>query len=373
MHALLPGRRANGRRRLAASGAMALAAALAVGGLAPVAAADPIATTTTLEASAATLQEHHPLTLTATVAAIAAPEPAPPIVGTVTLKDVYNGGDGTNYGPVDVVGGQATFQFSTLLVGTHVFTAEFTNGDGAYEDSKSVEVVVEVTPDVVEASGVGVGLATFYPKVDGYKDTLPVKGTRGEPLTVAITIRNSANKIVRTASLAKAVGAYTWSWNGKNKAGTLQPAGKYTVVQTLRDGFMTKVVKSTVALSWKKLDWRSFTTTKTLRQAAEGGPGWAGWNFTVPAATVYGKLTVGAYAKGYGAVGARKVACGGTAWDLNCFYGREFSGGWAWYSTSMPGKSFVSSAERVRVVVLNLGGKFGFEKVKVTIKYAVLR
>jgi len=371
MHALLPSRRTNGRRRLTAS--MALAAALAVGGLAPVAAADPIATTTTLEASAATLQEHHPLTLTATVARVAAPDPAPPIVGTVTLKDVYNGGDGQSFGPVGVADGQATFEFSTLLVGTHVFTAEFTNADGAYEDSKSDPVEVIVTVDVVEAAGVGVGLSTFYPKVDGYKDTLPVKGTRGEALTVAITIRNSAGKIVRSASLGKAKGAYTWSWNGKNKAGTLQPAGTYTVRQVLGDGYGTMTVTRTVKLSWKKLDWRSFTTTKTLRQAATGGQGWAGWNITVPAATVYGKLTVGAYAKGYGAVGAREVACRGTTWDVNCYYGRNFSGGWAWYSTSMPGKSFVSSAERVRVIVLNLGGKFGFEKVKVTIKYAVLR
>jgi hypothetical protein len=353
--------------------AMALAAALAVGGLAPVAAVESIPTTTTLEASALNLQTHHPLMLTATIAPVAAPEPAPPIVGTVTFKDVYNGGDGTDYGPVEVVGNAAIFEFSTLAVGTHVFTAEFTNGDGTYEDSKSNSVEIIVTVDVVEASGVGVGLSTFYPKVDGYKDTLPVKGMRGEPLTVAITIRNSAGKIVRSASLGKVDGAYTWSWNGKNKAGTLQPAGTYTVRQVLGDGYGTTTVTKTVKLSWKKLDWRSFTTTRTLRQAATGGQGWAGWSVTVPAATVYGKLTVGAYAKGYGAVGAREVACGGAAWNLDCYYGREFSGGWAWYSTSMSGKSFVSSTERVRLVVLNLGGKFGFEKVKVTLKYAVLR
>jgi hypothetical protein len=291
------------------------------------------------------------------------------------LKDVYNGGDGTNYGPVDVVGGQATFEFSTLLVGTHVFTAEFTNGDGAYEDSKSVEVVVEVTPDVVQASGVGVGLATFYPKVDGYKDTLPVKGTRGEPLTVAITIKNSAGKVVRTASLGKAAGNYTWSWNGKNKAGTLQPAGTYTVRQVLGDGYGATTVTKTVKLSWKKLDWRSFTTSKTLRQASATGSGIAGWTFTVPNATVYGKLTARTYAKGYAAIFVRNETCGGRTWDGNCYDAwKSFSGAWAWRSVSAPGKSHVSRTQRAHVVVAALSDRAVYVKtVKITIKYAVLR
>jgi hypothetical protein len=366
MHTLLPSRRANGRRRLAAPMAMALAAALAVGGLAPVAAVESIPTTTTLDPVPSPIQTHHPLTLTARV------EPAPPdMAAAVVFKDFFNAEDSV-LGTVDIVGGIATLVVPTLAVGTHSLTAEYL-GDGTYEDSTSVAVEVVVTVDVVEASGVGVGLSTFYPKVDGYKDTLPVKGMRGEPLTVAITIRNSAGKIVRSAALGKAAGAYTWSWNGKNKAGTLQPAGTYTVRQVLGDGYGTTTVTKTIKLSWKKLDWRSYTTTKTLRQATTGGQGWAGWTFTVPAATVYGKLTVGAYAKGYGAVGAREAVCGGATWNVNCFYGREFSGGWAWYSTSMSGKQYVTSAERVRVIVLNLGGKFGFEKVKVTLKYAVLR
>lgn len=371
MNALLPSRRANSRRRLTASGAIALAAALAVGGLAPVAAADPIATTTTLEASAATLQTHHPLTLTATVAPAPGDMPA-----VVVFKDLYNT-VGSVLGTVDIVGGIATLVVPTLPVGTHSLTAEYI-GDGTHAGSTSLPVEVIVTVDVIEATGVGVGLATFYPKVDGYKDTLPVKGMRGEPLTVAITIKNSAGKVVRSAALGKAVGDYTWSWNGKNKAGTLQPAGTYTVRQVLGDGYSTMVVTKTVKLSWKKLDWRSYTASKTLAQRSwlESGGGAAGWAFTVPRATVYGKLTASVYAKGSGLITMRLANCAGPTWAYSSCWDaayKYFSGStYAWRSISKTGTKFITSTRLVRIVVA-ADGRVRMDKVKITLKYAVLR
>lgn len=373
MHALLPSRRANGRRRLTASGAIALAAALAVGGLAPVAAVESIPTTTTLEASAATLQTHHPLTLTATVA------PTPPdMVAAVVFKDVFNAEDSV-LGTVDIVGGIATLEVPTLAVGTHSLTAEYV-GDGTYEDSTSLPVEVVVTVDVVEATGVGVSLSKFYPKVDGYKDTVKVRGTRVEPLSVAIAIKNSAGKTVRSASFAKAAGAYAWSWNGKNKAGTLQPAGTYTVVQTLRDGYTAKVVKSTVALSWKKLVWRSFAQTKNLSRAAWETTGGAGWAFAVPAATVYGRLTASVYAKGSGVITVRDATCGGSTWDNSACWTVAYklfdNGSWGWRTVSRAaGGKFVSAKHVVRIVVAADGLLWvrKADTVKLTLRYAVLR
>lgn len=357
---------------------MALSIALSVGGLAPalVRAEELLPTTTTLEVSAATLQANHPITLTASVAPTTPPEPPVEVTGTVTFRDEV-GGIGTDLETVTLAAGQAILVVPTLAVGTHTFRATY-GGDATYAGSTSLDVVVVVTPDIVEATGVGVSPTTFYPRVDGYRDTLKVAGTRLEPLAVAIVIRNANGKTVRSASIAKAAGAYAWSWNGRNKAGTLQPAGKYTVRQTLRDGYTTKVVTKTVTLSWKRLEWRTHTAAKTLAQRSwlETGGGAAGWAFTVPRATVYGKLTASVYAKGSGVITMRLANCGGPTWTYSTCWDaawKYFSGStYAWRSVSKPGTKFISSTRVVRVVVA-ADGRVRMSKVKITLKYAVLR
>ena len=237
-----------------------------------------------------------------------------------------------------------------------------------------------MTADLVEATGVGVSPAVFYPKVDGYSDMLKIAGTRIEPLTVGIVIKNSAGRIVRSVSLAKAAGTYTWSWNGKNKAGTLQPAGKYTVRQTLGDGFKTMVVTKTVTLSWKKLDWRTYTRTKSLSGSARMTSEFAGWAFTVPSAAVYGKLTASVYAKGSGFVTVRDARCAGLTWDPSPCWGVAYkhfdSNVWAWRTMAKAsGAKFVSSTHVVRVKVQADGLLWvrRADTVRLTLRYGVLR
>ena len=364
------------RRTGPAFGALVMAALLAAGMLpaatSPAAAAVG-ATTTVLETSAATLQTHHSITLTATVT----PDTLPPpdLSGSVTFHDTF-GTDDVDLGVVDVVGGQAQLVVASLAVGTHTITAEYA-GDVNFEDSTSDPVTVTVTADTVEASGVGLSAGRFFPKVDGYKDTLKIKGTRLEPLAVAIVIKNAKGKTVRSKTISKAAGAYAWAWNGRNAGGTLQPAGRYTIRQTLRDGYTKLVVAKTVTLSWKRLYWSTYTSTRswTQRSWINSARTAAGWTFVVPRARIYGKIKAGVYANGNGGLYVRAAACGGSAWNYFCYYGRSFSTSrYVWRSTSAPsGGGFVSSTRKVRLMVAGGSGGVNVSRVKLTLRWAVLR
>ncbi len=70
---------------------------------------------------------------------------------------------------------------------------------------------------------------------------------------------------------------------------TFQPAGTYAVWQTLKDASgTTKVVNSTLKLSWKKLVWSTKAITKSFAQRSCLTTGNAGWSFLVQSATSYG-------------------------------------------------------------------------------------
>ena len=93
---------------------------------------------------------------------------------------------------------------------------------------------------------------------------------------------------------------------------------------------------------------------------------------------MYGKLTASVYAKGSGLIAMRLGSCArpdvvvldpaGTA-AYKYFSGSTY----AWRSmSSMPGTKFISSTRVVRVVVA-ADGRSPHDKVKITLKYAVLR
>ncbi len=376
MHPRLASTPPPSRRTRPAFGALVMAALLAVGMLpaatSPAAAA--VGTTTTfLETSASTVQAHHPITFTATVTP--GTPPPPDLSGSVTFHDTLGAVD-TELGVVAVVGGQAQLVVGSLAVGTHSLWAEYT-GDANYEDSTSNVVEVVVTADTIEATGVGISAGKLFPKVDGYKDTLAVRGTRSEPLTVAIVIKNAKGKTVRSKTISKAAGAYAWAWNGKSAGGKLQPAGKYTIRQTLRDGYTKLVVTKTVTLSWKKLHWSTYTSTRswTQRNWINSARTAAGWTLVVPRAKIYGKIKAGVYANGNGGVFVRAAACGGSAWNYFCYYGRSFSTSrYAWRATSAPsGGDFVSSTRKVRLMVAGGSGGVNLGRVKLSLRWAVLR
>ena len=365
------------RGPLGAVGVLVLGALLAVSGAhpGPTVAAAIGTTTTSLDVSATALQTHHPLTLTATVTGSGLPDPAPEVTGTVTFREEF-GAIAADFPPVTVADDQAVLEIPSLAIGTHTFRATY-GGDTNYDVSVSGDVVVVVTADKVEYSGVGLSLAKFYPVVDHYRDTVSVRGTRLEPLSVAIAVKNSSGRTVRTKSFSRAAGSYSWSWNGKSTAGNLQPAGTYVVWQTLKDGFGTRVVKTSIVLSHKKLHWSTHIATKTMSQrswlASAGNA--AGWSFTVPSATVYGTLTAKMYGWGLDTVVAvRNGACSASTWNYGCYDPDKYinSRTVAWRSVTIAGKTHVSSTHRVRVLVAT-GNRASPQKVRIVLRFAVLR
>src|SRR5262249_10033669 len=95
------------------------------------------ATTSALQASAATATAGQPVTLTATVTPPQAGMPVPD--GSVTF---YAGT--TALGSANLVNGQAKLNVSTLSVATHILTASYA-GNASYSGSASSAVTVSVT------------------------------------------------------------------------------------------------------------------------------------------------------------------------------------------------------------------------------------
>jgi len=196
-------------------------------------------------------------------------------------------------------------------------------GDDVHTSSTSEILTLTALADSVEASGVTIDVSNFYPYKDGYRDVVKAKGTRLEPASVAVTIYNSSNRRVRNLSLARASGAYAISWNGRSNAGNLQPAGKYRIVQVLTDAAGMKLtVTKYVNLSNKRIYYSTKYVTKngssisvTGREgnasisvststgvarlrASNGSWAGAGYQFTLPSATLYKSISFQAQVKG---------------------------------------------------------------------------
>ncbi len=230
--------------------------------------------------------------------------------------------------------------------------------------------------DTVEATNVKVSSATVYPIVDGYRDSVSATGLRAEPISVAITVRNAKGKAVRAATVALGSGAYAWTWNGRSAANKVVPAGKYTITQSLRDSAgTTKVVKSTVTVSLKRLVRKTFSQTKTLAQRAWTGFDGAatGWTFSLPAGAQYRTVTAKVYGRGTSAAFAVRLrACTGGDWNLDCYDGiKELAPTLAWYASAVPGATHVSPSRQVRVVAVVFEG--AIQKVSITLGYSVLQ
>jgi hypothetical protein len=121
-----------------------------------------------------------------------------------------------------------------------------------------------VTADTtVSATRLSTAPTTFYPVVDGYGDTITIKGVTLEPATVSIKIYKSSGSLVRTLSLGTRNGSFSTKWDGRNKAGTLFSAGTYKVRHYLKDAKGNVLTKDTsVTLSWRKVKWIAASTSK---------------------------------------------------------------------------------------------------------------
>ena len=296
-------------------------------------------------------------------------------------------------------------------VGSYAYYGTY-SGTTRVAASQSAPFTVTVTADLVHASGVGLSAAMIYPVKDGYYDTVTLRGTREEPISVGIKIYNGSNVLVRSATIATGSGAYGYAWNGRNSAGTILGEGKYRVVQTLKDAAnTTRVVTSYVTLSKKFLHWHATSITKagssisshgtagggTVAISTTGGyvklraplawSDWAGagWQFVLPTGISYKSIAFRVYAKhpftagGYTRIGAQNFStCAYSAtgdWYESCFdawhdVGNAY-GTLAWYSTGT-----LSAAHRyvhvVRGSITESGGQTYVYKAQVTFSYSTL-
>lgn len=321
------------------------------------------------DSSGTMAQKGDVLTVTANVAD-AGPSQVYPMTGNVAIKV-----DGTTVRTI-AANTSTTLSTSALTVTTHTISAVYT-GTTDYATS-SAQHSISIVTNVVEASGVGVQYATFYPAKDGYRDTDAIRGRRAESAKVDIRIYNPAGTRIKTASIATAVGSYSYAWNGRKSDGTLLAAGKYKIVQTLTDTVgAKKVVTNYVNLSHKKLYTYTATYTKNPTQTSRSTSTWAGWSFTLPSATIYKGLTFYIYGRdtlGTGGFGPQDFTqCSSSYWSPNCVTR------WKTFPTSYAWKGVTGSVTKDRsgrTVRLYAWGGYGntvikYGRVKVT--YQVLK
>lgn len=119
------------------------------------------------------------------------------------------------------------------------------------------------SPDtMVDVSGFMTSRGTFYPVVDGYRDTVDIRATRGETASASIAIYNSHGTKVRTLTVPSGDGPYSVTWNGRTSGGTLLAAGKYKIISTVTDTTGNKLSDTRyVTTSLKKLVTKTFTQT----------------------------------------------------------------------------------------------------------------
>jgi hypothetical protein len=297
--------------------------------------------------------------------------------GTVAIKV-----DGVTMATVTLPDTTADIATAAWALGTHSITAVYTPTGTDHSAATSPAFAVSLVANVVEAVQLAPTRSTFYPYKDGYKDTTSFRGRRDEAASVTVRIYSPTNKLVRTLSVAKASGAWSVAWNGKNTAGTRVAAGKYKAVQSVNDGISTrKFAAQYVVVSAKRI----YTYTKTLKQSLAqrdaGAPskGWVGWKFTLPSATVYKKLVFGVYGK---TIGYPPGLFGPHHYGLCSSTTR-----WDWYDCMAPYQTFPTSlgwkgvtgsvtANRhgTTVKMYAVGGyKTGVNYARVVVTYGILK
>lgn len=110
--------------------------------------------------------------------------------------------------------------------GIYTYQLDVTSGSGAATSARGL-VVVDHTRQLT-LTNLAISQAYFSPNGDGIQDTTVTSGnTSFDGTSVAITIKNSGGTTVRTATVTGL--AFSYSWDGKNGSGTMQPDGAYSV------------------------------------------------------------------------------------------------------------------------------------------------
>jgi hypothetical protein len=285
---------------------------------------------------------------------------------------------GTVIGTIPVTGnGQHTLELPLYPVGTRQISVEY-SGDSNFLAASSAVETLSIVQDVTDAVAT-VQYTTFYPYKDGFRDTDAIRGTRNEPASVAIRVVSPTGRTVKTGSIASGTGAYSFTWTGRNSAGTMLASGTYTVTQTLTGADGSKlVVVSKVVLSAKRL----YTTSKSLTQTFPtqvdfAGGGWAGWQFTLPSAAVYRKLVFAVDAKSNKPVGRfgpqSYTKCSADLVGPGCVSpvaSLTTTRGWRSVTGSV---STNRNGRQVRIFVWQPGGTVWVWRARVTVTYAILK
>ncbi len=97
-------------------------------------------------------------------------------------------------------------------------------------------------------SGVAVTPAFFSPNADGVQDTSTLSGTASlDGASWTLNVKNSGGTVVRSAS-GSASPNLSYTWNGKNTSGAVQPDGVYTLELTVTDGLASASSSPTATL-----------------------------------------------------------------------------------------------------------------------------
>jgi hypothetical protein len=225
-------------------------------------------------------------------------------------------------------------------------------GDASFAATGTASTAPSVVANKARATGVGVSATSLSPIVDGWRDTVTARGTRLEPLSVAIVVKDAHGNAVRTFTSRTAAGPYAWAWNGRRSNGAALPAGRYTIVQSLSDPYGSRphaVTTSSVVLSLREIKWSAITITATpgprcfafssgdgvgpyscsstvpLRLAAAAGhwPG-VGYEFRLPSATAYRSIRVEVVGTSTG----RQPTVGFHDWTLGLAWGQLYRPDW---------------------------------------------
>ena len=290
---------------------------------------------------------------------------------------------------------------SNLPVGIHHYVVAFA-GDETHAASTSLVYALTVVPDVVEITSLGVSPSTIYPVRDGFRDYARISGNRLEPISVTIAIYNSTNHRVYLRGIAAATGPYSITWTGRSSTGSILAAGRYRVVQTLRDSAgMTRVWSAYAYISLKKLVTKTAYITKLGKSitAANGRiyvsstgyaklvgslstPALAGYQFSLPSAVIYKSIAFGAYGKApFYAPPRNFVAmqnfgwCPSLSgdWNTSCFDQFEtFGGTLGWHSTS-GSPTWNRRSRTARGMVEITAGTVIIYKVRIRVVYQILQ
>ncbi len=368
---------------------------------------DPIATVVygSWFATDQPLQEHHVITLQAQ---IQAPSDGWATDATVTFEPVVADAGPTCVSAVNPENGTLC-EIPTMAPGYYQYHVTY-SGNAVFASSVSDPFDFTIEPDTFDATGIGVSASTFYPYKDSYLDTVSIRGTRNEPMSVLIRIYRPTGALLRTISIAKGTGAYSFAWNGRYSTGTMLATGRYRVTQTLTDSGASKSFTSYTTLSAKRLVTRTtYVTKKGNAITAKGTDGNGsisisssggytklvgryptgttaiGYQFALPSAAVYKSISFQVYTKGGLRVPPNEIGlqnfktCPYVAgsWDINCFdhwkaFPSSGSSGLSW--TSASGSATNDRYSRtVRGSVSVINGTMYVYTARIKVTYGVLQ